>query len=258
MEMLDFLLKARRFAFIYKLIAPAVRILWKRADALVANSIGLKEMAERFYDKKQILVIPNGATICEGVISQASQKEAEDSLVRLLFVSRLIKRKGLQDFLPQLRKVVDLCSKGSKRVILDVVGDGPFRSTLEDIVVKHGLKDVVLFHGQKEKTDLSFYYEQADIFIFPSHKEGMPNAVLEAMSYGLPIIMTPCEGSTEQITNNGMICPIDDFSKNVTELVLDGDRRRKMGRRSHELVRDQFSWANTARQYDDIFRTLSK
>ena len=64
---------------------------------------------------------------------------------------------------------------------------------------------MIQFVGQKEKDGIVPYYQNADLFILPSAKEGMPNVVLEAMACGLPIVMTSCEGSKELITDNGII-----------------------------------------------------
>ncbi len=294
-----------RFVFVYKAIGPAVKLMWKKADALVANSEGLKKLAEGFYDKKEIKIIPNGADVRafssenSNVASSAGEndrtlKTAEssgysvaldeknsDNTVHLLFVSRLIQRKGLQDILPQMSKVAKACAAKGVNVVFDIVGDGPFREELEkivaegsnesvsirndslektheDIVSNAGGKDlnlqtIIRFHGQKTKAELPKYYSEADLFLFPSRKEGMPNAVLEAMSYGLPIIMTPCQGSDELIDGNGYVLKAEEFGDRIVELCLDKALREKMGQRSTELVEKKFSWGNTARAYLDLF-----
>ncbi len=247
----------KRFTVVYKLIGPAIKLIWRHSDALVANSQGLKDMAERFYSRKEILVISNGAEANE------SQKESEPigrmdfQTIHLLFVSRLIERKGLQDFLPQLKTIADNCAKKGKNVVLDIVGDGPYRSTLEGVVEQLMIDDMVVFHGLKSKAELPTFYSAADLFVFPSRKEGMPNAVLEAMSFGLPIIMTACEGSKELISTNGFICEVKDFSKHVTELALDDDKRNQMSKESKRLVQERFTWESIANAYLRIFSTLT-
>lgn len=50
----------KRFELLYRILSPAIRAIWRNADLLVANSRGLKERAKRFYDKKEIVIIPNG------------------------------------------------------------------------------------------------------------------------------------------------------------------------------------------------------
>lgn len=250
-----------RFAFVYKAIGPAIKILWKNADALVANSQGLKKLATSFYDKKEILVIPNGADVrafSTGATGNNYEDENNDSAseCHLLFVSRLIERKGLQDILPQLQHIIVNCAESGVKLTLDIVGDGPFRENLETMVKELNISDNVIFHGQKSKDLLPAYYSKADVFLFPSRKEGMPNAVLEAMSYGLPIIMTPCQGSDELIDGNGFVTDASGFGDKICELALNRERRRKMGDRSTELIENVFSWHNTAEKYLELFNKL--
>ena len=267
-----------RFAFVYKIIAPAIKVIWKNADALVANSIGLKNLAEGFYDKCEIGVIPNGADINafadkddktkskyevtgqDGGTAYKTSEQIESGAIeeaRLLFVSRLIERKGLQDILPQLRNIISECKEKNINVHLDIVGDGPYREILEAIVKNENLSGYITFHGQKTKDQLPEYYSKADIFLFPSRKEGMPNAVLEAMSYGLPIIMTPCQGSDELIDGNGYVIKAADFGEKIKELCLDHELREKMGQKSFLMVRDVFSWKATADKYMKLFKKIT-
>ena len=249
-----------RFQIIYKFISPIVKYIWKKSDALVANSEGLKKLAEDFYDKKEIIVIPNGVNIRafsnESFLSKTILKKEKEEYIRLLFVSRLIERKGLQDILPQLRYISERCSQKGLRIQLDVVGDGPYKADLEKIAKEEEISDIICFHGQKNKDQLPMYYSNADIFVFPSRKEGMPNVVLEAMSYGLPIIMTPCQGSEELITNNGYITEYQKFGEKILSLCLNADKRKKMGNNSVKLVEEEFSWSNTSNLYLKIFSEI--
>ena len=251
-----------RFTKVYKLIGPAIKAIWKNADALVANSKGLKKMAEDFYDKKEILVIPNGADLnafAEDVYGEKSivcKESCEDDTINILFVSRLIERKGLQDIIPQLPYVREYCVSIGKKIQFQIVGDGPYRETLENIVSEHNLQDTVVFYGQKNKNELPDFYRNADIFVFPSRKEGMPNVVLEAMSYGLPIIMTPCQGSDELIDGNGFVTDASNFGTKLIAMISDADLMKKQGKQSSHLVKDIFSWQRTSERYLDLFNNL--
>lgn len=113
--------------------------------------------------------------------------------------------------------------------------------------------EYVFFEGKRSKTELLFYYSNADLFILPSESEGMPNVVLEAMAMGLPIIMTPCGGSKELIQGNGFIVPIDQFVDTMIMMCNDEQCRIDMGRKSEILARAQFEWREKAEAYLKIF-----
>ncbi len=242
-----------RFQTIYKLIGPFEKVLWKNAAFLAANSEGLKRMAEEFYDKKPIAVIPNGAD-CE--MFQVKQRvQAADGCFRILFVSRLIERKGLQFVIPQLSKI----QKALKKPIrLTIVGDGPYRDKLLQLVKEYGADAMTEFVGQKEKSELPRYYADADVFILPSKKEGMPNVVLEAMAGGLPVVMTPCEGSQELVQENGFIVSAEEFADPLIALGRDEELRLRMGRMSQMRVQKYFTWEKTAQAYTEIFEKVRK
>lgn len=233
-----------RFQFIYKMIGPFEKLIWKNAAALVANSQGLKKLAMAFYDKKEIGIITNG--VDEKWMNTKAPAHDNNDEIRLLFVSRLIERKGLQFVLPEIQRIN---RETESRVTLTIVGDGPYRQELERIVAENHLSDLVIFVGQKNKAELPAYYQAADIFILPSKKEGMPNVVLEAMASGLPIVMTPCEGSEELIEGNGYAVPVSEFAQKLICLCKDQNLRRQMGNVSRQLVKERFCWEGIAKQY---------
>lgn len=248
-----------RFAMVYKIIGPFEKLIWRNADALVANSSGLKKLAENFHNKKEILVIPNGVD-SRAFSDTGSEENVEENYhtdeVRLLFVSRLIERKGLQLLIPQLNVIRQQCQNVGKSVRLSVVGDGPYRDELIKITKDSHVTDIVDFCGQKSKSELPKYYSESDIFIFPSKKEGMPNVVLEAMSYGLPVVMTPCEGSEELIHDNGYIVPAEEFEKYIVKLICNDKIRDQMGQKSKEIVKELFRWDQIANKYIELFMKI--
>jgi len=85
------------------------------------------------------------------------------------------------------------------KVCLVVVGDGPERGALEQRSAALGLSDSVLFAGQR--ANVAPYYGIADLFVLPSHSEGSPNVLLEAMAAGLPIVSTGVGGAVELVSD---------------------------------------------------------
>lgn len=238
-----------RFSGVYKLLGPFIKIIWKNADALVANSKGLRRLALAFYDKKEIKIIPNGVDTSFFVPESGKCSD----VIEVLFVSRLIERKGLQYILPDWHKVSE---KSGRRVHLTIVGDGPYKETLQKIAEDHNLETQVYFAGQKDKSEIVKYYQKADVFILPSKKEGMPNVVLEAMACGLPVVMTPCQGSEELIDQNGSIVEIGDFVEQVAEICRDDLLRERQGKKSLERAVNEFSWKKTAGAYLEILEQI--
>lgn len=231
-----------RFTKVYKLIGPAIKLIWKNADVRIANSAGLKKMALDFYDKSNFQII------CNGVDTEMFYpiEKADSQKITILFVSRLIERKGLQYIIPELQKIQN---STDKQIRLLVVGDGPYRKELERLVKENHVEDIVQFEGQKSKEEIVPYYQNADLFILPSAKEGMPNVVLEAMACGLPIVMTPCEGSQELIGENGFIVTKEKFSDKLIEMLCDDFKLKQMGENSREKVIEEFSWKKIIEDY---------
>lgn len=235
-----------RFAIVYKVIGPFLRVIWDHADALIANSAGLKKMAEDFYDKKPIDIIYNGVDTDQFYPAAGKSYRSIEDTIHILFVSRLIARKGLQFIIPKLREIEE---KSHKKICLTIVGNGPYRSELEKLAMDNSCMELIRFEGQKDKKELLPYYQQADIFILPSQKEGMPNVVLEAMACGLPIVMTPCEGSSELVTDNGIISSLDAFADNVVKLCVNAELRQTMGQNSLTNIHKHFKWERIAGKY---------
>lgn len=114
-----------------------------------------------------------------------------------LTVGRLSKEKGHADLIDALAHLNG--AGGCSTIRFVIVGDGPERSELERRARESGIADLVLFAGHQN--EVGTYYGMADAFVLPSHTEGSPNALLEAMSAGLPIVSTDAGGAAELVSN---------------------------------------------------------
>lgn len=181
----------KRFRYLYMVLAPEIRKIWRNASHLIANSEGLKQRALAFENRYAVDIIENGVDNC---FFAPVGKVKEKNYIEILFVSRLIEGKGLQYLIPELTGIDErVRHKIDKGIRLVIVGDGPYRTALEEVTEKADAGELVCFAGRKEKEQVRQYYQEADLFVLPSLSEGMPNVVLEAMASGLPIVMTPCE-----------------------------------------------------------------
>ena len=118
---------------------------------------------------------------------------------------------------------------------------------------------MISFEGQKDKNKLLPYYQSADIFIFPSKKEGMPNAVLEAMACAIPVVMSPCQGSKELIDGNGIIADSDltRFPESLMQLISESpEKLSHLSETSRRRAIEHFSWKSVADSYIDVSHRL--
>lgn len=183
----------------HALLRPLIRSIWKGARAVVANSRGLKLLAQNTGRDIPIEMIPNGV---DAAFFQSSDKHAlfadGDSVTRLLTVGRLNPQKGM-DVL--LRAFAQLRTQVQKKLQLWVVGDGPLKSSLEELARTLKIDQDVFFFGWRDQKELASFYASADVFVLSSHYEGMPNVVLEAMASGLPIVATDVSGTGEIVSH---------------------------------------------------------
>ena len=239
----------KRFDFVYKLLSPAIRIIWKNAKYLVANSEELRQKALEYENRYDVSIITNG--VDTEYYKRQNVYDASDD-IRMIFVSRLIERKGLQYVIPRMNEIV---RKSGKRVTLTVVGDGPYKENLQNLMDDTN-RDLVNFVGRKTGKDLLNLYEQSNLFILPSAWEGMPNVVLEAMAMGLPIVMTNCGGSKELIVDNGMIANIDSFVDAIIDLTSNENKMQEYSLRSRERIEELFGWSIKADEYLELFKSI--
>ena len=241
---------------LYKLVSPVLRAVWRDAGALIANSKGLKETALDFCDHYPIDVIYNGVDASRFFPDQRI-KTCEDGSCRveLLTVCRLLKRKGIQDVIPYLKQIE---AKAGKDIHWTIVGDGPYRNTLEQLAVECDVAEKIHFTGHLEQADIIAYYQKADIFVFPSYREGMPNTVLEAMATGLPILMrTNCQGADELVSENGLLAGDDGFENALSKILsLNEEQWMTMGEESRRMVMTSFLWDHSAQKYESLIRKV--
>jgi glycosyltransferase involved in cell wall biosynthesis len=137
-------------------------------------------------------------TVETGVIRHKIHDKNE--LIHFLYVGRLIQSKGLHHALDAFRHLME---KHSGKFRFDMVGDGPYRSVLEDQVRRLGLQDHVCFHGQQPYDSLAELYRGADVFLFPTLMDYRSLVCFEAMSAGLPILASIHDGGSVETVREG-------------------------------------------------------
>ncbi|MCL4531124.1 MAG: glycosyltransferase family 4 protein [Chloroflexi bacterium] len=240
------------FRMYHKMAAPFLRVIWHNASAVVANSKGLHNLASAFDSTIEIPIIPNGVDLKKFSIS-----ERDWSLPRILSVGRVVYQKGFDLAMRALADLKDLEWQWS------IAGDGPQMSVLQAKVKEHGLQNRIHFLGWLTADQLKEQYAAANMFLFPSRHEGMPNAVLEAMASGLPVVATHIAGSEELVVDGetGRLVPPEDANalrESLRPFLVDAQMREQMGRAARQRVESSFSWNRVAEQYESILEKAIK
>ena len=231
------------FRVYHWLMAPFLRMVWKNAAGVVANSNGLRQLANVFDSRFEIPIIPNGVDFD---FYRAADRDW--SFPRLLSVGRIVHQKGLDLAMRALGGLRELDWEWR------IAGNGPQLQVLQSLAKDLGLEDRVHFLGWQSRDQLIESYKQANVFLFPSRHEGMPNAMLEAMASGLPVIASCIAGSEELVLNDktGYLIPSEDIESlqvSLKKLLSDPARRAQMGSASRQHAEANYSWESTARQY---------
>ncbi len=139
-----------------------------------------------------------------------------------------------------------------------LLGEGPQRAALEALARECGVEDRVHFEGAVK--DVGAYLRHIDIGVLCSDREGLSNAILEYMSYALPVVATQVGGNGELVgTDNGVIVPPDDveaLAAALRELVDDRELRVKLGGASRKKAFTLFSWEKSMSDIEAYYRSL--
>lgn len=240
---------------LHKVLAPATRIVWNSAAAVVAVSDGLRDLSLQAVPSVSIEVIPNGVD-CE-CFSPAETPKRPTTPVQLLFVGRVVRQKGLSYLLDALATIK---AQGIVDWELRIVGDGPLRSRLEEQAVQTGIDDSVEFVGWLPFERIPAEIQSADIFVLPSIIEGMPLVLLQAMACGLPVLATEVSGTIDLVEpgKNGLLVPAQDamaLAEALTLLLADQSLRNQMGKRSREIARTM-DWSEIASSYYALYQSV--
>jgi hypothetical protein len=205
----------------------------------IANGIDIQKV-----DPAEILRVRNGLSV------------QSDDLV-LLSVGRLMYQKGHTLLLKALPTVL----AEFPNVLALIVGNGPLKDDLQAEAARLNISEQVKFLGFRD--DVPVLMSAADMFLFPSRFEGMPNSVLEAMGYGLAVIATDVQGVDELIRNeeNGIIVPVENtaaISRAILRLANSPEERRRLGRAAHDTIKQKYTLDAMCVQYERLLMAKSR
>jgi glycosyltransferase involved in cell wall biosynthesis len=220
---------------------PLLRRSYERADCV----LGIAPYVEEYLgglDLRRLEIMSETGLVD---LPTPGEPRASDGTVRLLYVGRLVRSKGLRDAIRALGRLTS-----SAPVVLDVVGEGFDQEACEALVAELGLGDRVTFHGWQPRERVEGFYRQADVFVFPSYREPGGNVTFEAMGYELPLIVTDLGGPGNVVDDScGIrVHPTDpeqfanDLAAAISLLVDDPELRARLGAAARRRVGEIAVW----------------
>lgn len=172
----------------------------------------------------------------------------------VLFLGGLKSRKNLPFLLEVWRGVARL----RPEAMLLIVGSGPSEGGLRRRVKALGLRDTVVFAGRVPEAEKVAYYNLADVMVSPSSLEGFGFSVAEAMSCGLPVVVSDQGALPELVVDgrSGFVCAagsVDQFTRGLLDLLADLDLRRRFGAFNQERIGREYRWEQCSRRVIEIY-----
>jgi glycosyltransferase involved in cell wall biosynthesis len=234
------------------------RITLPLSDRIVSNSeAGAEYIIDRGADPIKTEVIRNGRDIekyadgnATSTLFDSLDLDNEEPIVGT--VGRLIERKGHYDLLDAWPAVL----QSHPNAQLLIVGDGPEWERLQEHASELNCTESVCFAGQRD--DVPDLLDAMDIFVFPSHYEGLPGALLEAMIAGLPIITTPVNGNSELIENGvtGLFVSShnsQELANSLNFILSDSKCQQKLGTKAREYATEKFAVSTMISEFTSIY-----
>lgn len=213
--------------------------LLKRSNMITTVSHHVaQELREYGVNPNEVTVIGNGV---DETIFTPIKNKTEDKYI--LFTGRLGYRKGLFDLIDCGKYI---CEKYPD-VSFIIPGKGTLLGKLQKRVEKMGIQERFKFLGYVDRERLINLYQNATIHIIPSHYEGLPTVLLEAMSCGLPVVATAVSGNLDVVydgENGILISPKKpkEMADAISMLLDDDEMKRKLGEAARRTIEERYTW----------------
>jgi glycosyltransferase involved in cell wall biosynthesis len=250
------------FGVKFRLRMLLLRSLSRSAERMISVGENVSEVVDRSLHPKpgKLSVIRNGVFIPQPVTPLDKSKVRErlglspEKLV-ITCVGRLVPFKGQH----LLIEALEMIKESHVEVRLLLVGGGPEKDNIEELVQRSGLNGKVMVLGERD--DVPDILRASDLFVLPSFWEGISIALLEAMAYGLPVVATDVPGNREVLggEENGVLVPRKDsvaLKEAIVSLLENPARREELGRRSRARVERYFNFADTVAGTEEVYESI--
>ncbi len=239
--------------------------LRKLADRVIVLNDGMREEAEDAgLDMSRVIWVPNPVDTAEFRPCDEDQRLTLRLAAGLppaapvvIFVGRFAPQKAL----PSLLRAFRIAVGRHREAILALLGDGPSRSELENLVAELGIENQVRFVGIVDAKEVRQWLQLSDVFALISTQEGLSCALLEAMSTALPAVVSDIPANTQLIEDgkHGLVVRSGDekaIAEGLSRLLGDRPARLRLGKAARARVVSEYSEEQVAARYEAVLSDL--
>ena len=226
-------------------------IAYNNADKIISVSESLKKQIYKHFHHDSIVV---HNMVGEEFFIQSPMQDRNSDEVVFVSTGSLIKRKGYDVLIKALITISSQLGFWK----LNIVGDGPEREKLQQMIDEHHLNNNIKLLGRKNKLEIISLLHNSDVFLFPSRMENFSVAVLEALSAGLPVVATICGGIKECVDKkNGLLVPVEDVDALANAILYIYKNLRNYDRQAiADDCKNRFAPEVIAQQLTSIFEEV--
>lgn len=237
------------------------RFVYAKADAFIVLSSDFEaKLIEMGFSNpifRETTVVADTVLALIDAKSLIAQRRERHGDFHILYLSRIEKSKGVYLALDTLR----LLRERYPRITMTIAGDGGEVARTRDYAERNRI-EAVEFAGYLDNDSKRIAFSRADMYFLPTfHGEGMPNSLLEAMAYGLPIVTRPVGGTRDFFEDGKMgflteslSCSV--FADLIERLILDSALCYEIGRRNHSFVVENCMASRVATRLQAIYTTV--
>jgi glycosyltransferase involved in cell wall biosynthesis len=244
-------------------LKPLVRAIVRGSDVVTVISSHTAGAVRRVAPGVEVRTIPFGAAFDELPSPTAPRERRADEPFRLLFVGRLVERKGVHVLLQAMAHLVE-----RRAVELQVVGEGPERPRLEAASRALGLGERVEFTGAIPASELALRFSECDAFVLPAVRdakgdvEGLGVVLMEALLHGKPVIASESGGIVDIVRDGetGLLVASGDsaaLAAAIERYMNDPELAAQLATRGRTHVLEEFSWKTITERLEAVYRELA-
>jgi glycosyltransferase involved in cell wall biosynthesis len=228
--------------------------LYKQADVVICLSESAKHGILSIAPQANIVVLQNSVVV--PVLSRNEESKDKRRTVQLTFLGHIKQEKGVYDLLEVVKRMFDYGTD----IHLSIGGMGEIER-LQNEVARLSLEGKVTFLGWISEETRDRLLRNTDIFILPSYSEAMPMSILEAMSYGVPVIST-CVGGIPELVIEGetgfLVKPgdLENLYNRIADLIQDKEKRIQFGNKGRQVIKEKHNLDINVKTIESLYEVI--